>query len=150
MEQWKQIEGFNYAVSNMGRVKNIRTGRIIKPSMENGTPRVSVYGSGTILEKQKFCISHLVYNYFIKPMRKSVHIGFRDGNKSNCIPDNLYLMSEQPKKYTKKPKNGKTPKESQMDSVLFEGGSGITELDLYCTVRATSYRNYYIRQSPFN
>ena len=156
MEQWKQIEGFNYAVSNMGRVKNISTGRILKLSIENGTPRVSLHRDTLEKRVQKFFVSHLVYNYFVKPIGKSVHIRFRNSN--NCTPDNLYLMSEEPKIRRPKTKNKKekhttltkTPKESQMDSVVFEGGSSVSELDLYCTVRATSYRNYYIRQSPFN
>ena len=160
MEQWKQIEGFGYAVSNLGRVRNISTGRILKLSIENGAPRASLHRDTLEKRVQKFFVSHLVYNYFVKPIGKSVHIRFRNSN--NCTPDNLYLMSEEPKIYIRKTKTSdkkeknnqatltKTPKESQMDSVVFEGGSSVSELDLYCTVRATSYRNYYIRQSPFN
>ena len=44
MEQWKKIDGYdNYSVSDMGRVRNDRTGRILKPGMRRGYQSVMLY-----------------------------------------------------------------------------------------------------------
>ena len=148
MEQWKQIEGFGYAVSNFGRMFNTTTEKSLSPHHNQGKARVTLYVNGRTHRKH-FYLASLVYNYFIERIPKGVHIGFKDNNPFNCTADNLYLTAGR-NKTPKKAHHQKEIKEKQMDSVLFEGGSSVSELDLYCTVRATSYRNYYIRQSPFN
>lgn len=60
MENWKIIEDFtNYAVSDLGRVKNRTTGRIMKPGLRAGYPSVSLYKSG---KAKNFTIHRLVDN----------------------------------------------------------------------------------------
>ena len=62
MEQWKKIEGYeNYSVSNMGRVRNDGTGKVLKPEVErDGYYRVTLYPG-----KKKFKIHRLVSIAFI-------------------------------------------------------------------------------------
>ena len=47
-EIWKEIEGFdNYQISNLGRVKNIKFDRLVKPLLDNrGYIMVNLYKNG--------------------------------------------------------------------------------------------------------
>lgn len=46
-ESWKQVpEAYKYAVSNLGRVKNLQTGRILKVQMIAKTPTVTMMDAG--------------------------------------------------------------------------------------------------------
>ena len=73
-EVWQEIEGYNYLISNYGRVKN-KTSGIIK------SLRCSKYGYQINLWKngqgKMFTISRLVANYFIREVmidEKVIHI----------------------------------------------------------------------------
>ena len=42
MEEWKELKiNDNYQVSNLGKVRNKKTGRILKPSCNGGYGRVA-------------------------------------------------------------------------------------------------------------
>lgn len=64
-EQWKPVVVFDgpYEVSNMGRARNISTGRILKQSNRGGGyPSVGLYLDGN---RTHFKISHLVADAFL-------------------------------------------------------------------------------------
>ena len=62
MERWKQIDGYDYEVSDQGNVRNMRTGKILKPKKHGGYLRVGLYKNG----KEKNCFIHrLVAETFI-------------------------------------------------------------------------------------
>lgn len=64
MEEWRTIKDYeNYQVSNLGRVRNIKTGKILKPANLKGYCRVELFKSG--IGKWIF-IHRLVAQAFLK------------------------------------------------------------------------------------
>lgn len=60
---WKKIEGYDYYVSNCGDVKNIKTGRLLKPQENtNGYLLVRLYNQDGF---KQFLIQRLVATAFI-------------------------------------------------------------------------------------
>lgn len=87
-EEWKEIEGFsNYSVSNQGKIKNIRTGKILKPCINSwGYSTVNLYRDKKSFSKK---LHRLVLSSFKeKPKNKNMcnHV---DGNKQNNSISNL-------------------------------------------------------------
>ena len=92
MEIWRVLDfepGYgNYSVSNMGNMRNNRTGVILKADISNmGYARVNLYN--TISKKQKkFAIHRLVALYFVEG-DTSLVVNHIDGNKTNNVYTNL-------------------------------------------------------------
>ena len=87
-EVWKQMkEHSGYEVSNFGNIKNIKTGRILKPSINNkGYLRFVVY----INKKQKcFYIHRVVANNFIENKNNYNEINHINENKLDNRVQNL-------------------------------------------------------------
>ena len=81
----------NYEASNWGRVRNVKTNRILHQSPSNGNwnrPRVQF--SGPYNRRLSFLVSHVIYTTFIGDCygKKVKH---RDGNPMNNMLDNLYV-----------------------------------------------------------
>lgn len=96
MEEWKPIKDFEdkYAVSNLGRVKNIRTNKIKKPHiLPSGYIMTHLYiGDGIY----KNCLIHrLVAEAFIeKPLFKEyLEVDHIDCNPANNKVDNLQWVT---------------------------------------------------------
>ena len=84
-ECWKDIEGYpNYAVSNLGRVKNKVSGKILKPQKDyKGYLRVRLYNQKV---SQRFFIHRLVMGAFCGASSQTVdHVNSikSDNNLSN-------------------------------------------------------------------
>ena len=90
VEIWKDIDGYNglYEVSNLGRIKNHKTGRILKPHLRgNGYLTVQLYnGSGFGSVK---LIHRLVATAFIPNPSQYPIINHKDEIKHNNNVDNL-------------------------------------------------------------
>jgi hypothetical protein len=88
-EEWKDINGYEglYQVSNYGRVKNLKTGKILKQSPNTvGYLKVGLSKEG----KQKTLLVHrLVADAFIPNPDKKPHVDHADGNKENNCISNL-------------------------------------------------------------
>ena len=98
MEEWKVIDWRPlYEVSNMGRVRNRKSGKILttNPTKSHKHPQVWLYSRyhGTT---EQYTLSHIVYNAF---NNDRVHftngnvgerIGHCDGNIMNNKVENLY------------------------------------------------------------
>ena len=86
MEIFKKIDGFdNYSVSNLGRVRNDKTNRMLKfYTKENGYMQVQLG------RKNNPCYVHrLVAKAFIPNPNSKPQVNHIDGNKSNNISSNL-------------------------------------------------------------
>lgn len=88
MEIWKDIIGYEgyYQVSNLGRIKNINTNRILTGDTNNiGYKRVTLYTP----EKKRFFIHKLVALHFCEGYQEDLVVNHKDGNKLNNCANNL-------------------------------------------------------------
>jgi hypothetical protein len=90
-EIWKPIKDFeNYEVSNMGRVKNIKTNRVLRNNIKDGYESVSLVG---INIKKSFKVHRLVAIAFLENPENKTDVNHKDKNKLNNILDNLEWMT---------------------------------------------------------
>ena len=93
VETFVKIEGFdNYEVSNLGKVRNIKTGKILKPSLNhNGYLRLWLYENN----KQKQLYLHrIVATAFIDNPEAKPCVNHIDENKTNNDLNNLEWCTE--------------------------------------------------------
>ena len=88
-EYWKEIEGFEneYLVSNLGRVKNSRTGKILHPWISNGYAIVGLHGV-------YYRVHRLVAQAFCPNITGGEVVNHIDGNKLNNNSFNLEWVSQ--------------------------------------------------------
>jgi len=89
MEHFRKIKNYeNYSVSNYGRIRNDKTGRILKPgdSSTGGYLYVNLYKNG-IVKYQK--VHRLVALAFIPNPENKRTVNHIDGNKTNNHTENL-------------------------------------------------------------
>ena len=94
-EIWRTIDWRPlYEVSNLGRVRNRKTGRILatNPTKSHKHPQVWLYSEYWRATEQ-FTLSHIVYNAFSnnRPSYYTDRIGHKDGDIMNNRFNNLYL-----------------------------------------------------------
>ena len=91
-EEWRTFRNSVYQVSNLGRVKNTKTNRILKGNKADcGYIRVDIQLPGE--KRKKFLVHQLVYECFISP--KFEVINHIDGNKTNNKIENLESVTHQ-------------------------------------------------------
>lgn len=89
MEEFRKIEGTNYSISNVGRVRNDKTSYILKCSNSwNGYRRISL-SLGKTGSKKGFQIHRLVAEYFIPNPDNKPEVNHKDWNKKNNKCGNL-------------------------------------------------------------
>lgn len=87
MEIWKPLKDFsNYEVSNTGKIKNSRTGRILKNSLCDGYLLTGLKYRGT---NTRPYIHRLVAQAFIPNPENKPQVNHKDGNRSNNHLSNL-------------------------------------------------------------
>ncbi len=80
-----------YHISETGNVKNIKTGKIIKPHVSTqGYIRIGLFGGG---KQVKYAVHRLVYEAFNGPIPGRMTIKHKDGNKLNNHFGNLEVMT---------------------------------------------------------
>lgn len=88
-EIWKDIEGFEgvYQVSNLGRVKRVTTGRVLKPCrIKTAYLQVGLYKQGSASKK---LIHRLVAQAFIPNPENKPEVNHIDEGKTNNMASNL-------------------------------------------------------------
>ena len=93
-EIWKIINGFNnYEISNLGRVKNVSTGRVLK-GVDNGWGylQVNLFKAGKGYMRK---IHRLVATAFIENPEKLGEVNHRDEDKANNAVSNLEWCSHE-------------------------------------------------------
>ena len=87
MEIWKDINNYKgiYQVSNLGNVKSMKTGKLIKPFNNKGHKRVSLFKDG---KTRGYQVHRLVLEAF-----KPITVNHIDGNKANNELSNLEWLS---------------------------------------------------------
>ena len=89
IEEFRDIPGYEgvYEVSNLGRVKNVETGRILKPGkITTGYLQVNLCKNGT---RRKALIHRLVAYAFLSNPKNLPQVNHKDEDKTNNTVDNL-------------------------------------------------------------
>jgi len=105
MEEYKTIDDFeNYEVSNLGNVRNKKTGRILKQRFDKyGYCRVNLYNDKKMTVKK---IHQIVANAFIENPENKPIIDHIDGDKLNNNVENLRFATNIENSHNSKiPKN---------------------------------------------
>ena len=90
-EIWKQSIVENYEISNLGRVRNIKTKNVVQPEKEEkGYCRLSIKINGV---KKHYPIHRLVAIAFIPNPLNKAQVDHIDNDKSNNRVDNLQWVS---------------------------------------------------------
>ena len=92
-EVWKDIKGYEglYQISNLGRVKRVTTGRILKGGKDkDGYLMVKLYKNNIRSNKK---IHRLVAEAFIPNPENKPQVNHADENKTNNSLDNLEWMT---------------------------------------------------------
>lgn len=95
VEVWLPIEGWQYDVSSLGRVRRINKagapGRVLKPSTNSrGYDQLSLYRRGS---RRPICVHILVAETFHGPRPPGMQVNHIDGIKGNNRPGNLEYVS---------------------------------------------------------
>lgn len=91
MEIWKEISGYNgrYQVSSWGRVRNVETGKLLKPYKNSkGYLKVGLKVHGKRVP-DKHRVNRLVAKAFIENPNNLPQVNHKDGNKENNSVTNL-------------------------------------------------------------
>lgn len=88
-ECWHLIEDSHYSISNMGRVRNDRTGKILKNMKTNKDTyeEVDIIWSRKHIKRYKVHV--LVARYFVDNPTNLPEVNHKDGNKHNNVASNL-------------------------------------------------------------
>ena len=90
--EWKPVVGWdNYEVSNLGRVRNVKTGKIKAASVNNwGYEYLNLSGHGKYLKTRVHC---LVADAFIGRRPLGLDVNHKDGVKRNNSASNLEYVT---------------------------------------------------------
>ena len=95
-EKWRKSNKFkNYEISNNGKIRNKKTGKILRPTTDkNGNEIVFLYDDG---KKCKRNVHRLVAETYLPGDINDLRVKHIDGNKQNNSVDNLKLVNKKKK-----------------------------------------------------
>ena len=135
VEQYKIIKDFeNYSVSNFGNIRNIKTGRVLKPGINsNGYYQVNLYSDGNVYNKQ---IHKLVADYFIaNPYNKP----FVDHINNIKLDNNVRNL-----RYATNQENQMNSKLSSRNSSNYKGVSFSKQKNKWCAQIQSNGKNKHL------
>jgi hypothetical protein len=86
MEEWKEFKDYNYEVSNLGKVRNKKTKRILRTASKGGYSSVGLSKNG---KGKTFSIHQLVGLCFLENSENKPQINHLDKQRSNNSTNNL-------------------------------------------------------------
>lgn len=87
MEVWLNVKDFsNYEVSSNGRVRNKKTGKILKSELRKGYPRITLNKNNI---SKPYSVHRLVADTFFDGDHSNMQVNHIDGNKENNFIGNL-------------------------------------------------------------
>lgn len=90
-EEWKTINDFHYSISNYGRFRNDKNGKLKSPRYHRWILQVDIYENG----KRYTCdVARMVANYFIGEVDKNKRVRHIDGDIRNNYYKNLEIVSK--------------------------------------------------------
>ena len=101
VEVFRSIDGYeNYAVSSFGRVKNVKTGKILKGSVNSrGYCLVGIYEDGVM---KTFTVHRLVACAFIKNPNDKECVDHKNNDKTNNHINNLRFATANENQHNRK------------------------------------------------
>ncbi len=113
-EQWASIDGYrNYQVSWWGRVRNAKTGRILKSSVSSSTHLT--LGLSKMGKAKSFSVHVLVAREWVENPDNKRCVDHIDGNKANNHHENLRWASHS--------ENNRNQKKHKEGSSVYKGVS---------------------------
>ena len=89
--EWRSVDGWPYEVSDNGRVRSVRSGRLVRPTLNhNGYEKVMF---SVAKARKTFRIHRLLAAAWLGPIPDGMHVNHKDGNKRNNVLDNLEIVS---------------------------------------------------------
>lgn len=90
-EVWRPWECGTYEVSSLGRVRNAKTGRVLRGTLHRGIRVVAL----RLLSRDKASapeerLGYMVLTTFDRDPREGEYVRHRDGDRENCAASNLY------------------------------------------------------------
>lgn len=94
MEEWRPIEDFPYEVSSHGRIRNTRTGHVLKNQKRNlfWYDTVDLWFNGI---GNRFYVHRLVATAFLERPFESTEVNHKDGDKTNNSVGNLEWVTKE-------------------------------------------------------
>lgn len=89
-EEWKQIPGFTYSLSNWGRVRNDKNGKLKSVRNHRWIIQVDIYKDG---KRYTLNVPRMEANLFIRPVKENERVTYIDGDRRNNYYKNLKIVS---------------------------------------------------------
>lgn len=89
-EEWKQIPGFTYSLSNWGRVRNDKNGKLKATRNHRWIIQVDIYKDG---KRYTVNVPRMEAHLFIRPVKDNERVTYIDGDRRNNWYKNLKIVS---------------------------------------------------------
>lgn len=90
-EEWKKIPQFDYSISNYGRIRNDKNGKLKSLRHHRWIIQVDIYKEG---RRYTIDVPRLEANLFIRQLDKNERVRFIDGDIRNTYYKNLEIVSK--------------------------------------------------------
>lgn len=90
-EEWKKIFQFEYSISNYGRVRNDKNGKLKKIRYHKWIFQTDIYKNG---KRYTINVPRLEAHLFIRKVLSSERVGFVNGDHRNLYYKNLKIVSK--------------------------------------------------------
>lgn len=90
-EEWKQIPGFTYSLSNWGRVRNDKNGKIKSLRYHRWAIQTDIYKDG---KRFTIDVPRLEAHLFIRFVKENERVTYIDGDRRNNYYKNLKIVSK--------------------------------------------------------